>query len=390
MNKVITKDDLTELGAPSNETRLSIFLPTHPSGHEVNEKQDALLFKDLVNEVAEKMSTGDFPIQGRSTVSFLQPAYELLENLQFWLNLEKGLAVYITEGMFKTILLPYNVDSFYSLGKSFNILPLIELIQGDRPYFLLNLSEGATSFFEGHKYRLRHVFVDGLRWDMQDEDHQDQSTGQQRFRTGDTAVGAAAGEGLEHQSSNMIDEKEYAASYMRELDQVLWQEKLQNEHRPLLIAGKESHVNLYREVSRYPHVIKERFVEGLFDENNYSTLSSKAQEAMSDYFKEDEGKAKDNFGVGFSEGLSTHTAEKIVPAAYYGQINDLFIAQHASLFGRFDIEHNVFAASDKGEGENLIPVIAYQCLAKGGNVYILPQEEMPDNHQLAATLRYAT
>jgi len=390
MEERITREDLLMWSRPTNEYSISIFLPTHRAGHEVNEKQDALQFKDLLKKAVNRLIDHGYDINEKDIPDWLKPAYGLLIDENFWYKQDAGLAVFVGEGFFKAIKLPYQVHSDYSVNRYFNVLPLIESIQGDRSFFLLNLHEHAIAFFKGHKYGLSPLTIPELRWSMDDDAHFDRNTNQHRFQVGRDTVVANHTKGFERDSSGLIDEKEYTTAYLKEIDRVLWQTTLQKEHIPLLLAGSKEHVDLYRQVSRYLYVVRDHFIEGFFDAQDRSLLSTKATEQLSHYFKEDERQALDNFGVASSSGLSTVDVEKVVSGAYYGQIADFFVARGAQYFGRFDLSDNVFTPLEEADGEDIIPLLVHQCLDKGGNVFVLAQEDMPAHRLLAATLRFQT
>src|ERR1700754_1224677 len=109
----LNRDVFRSLAEQRSDCCLSIYLPTHQSGKEVNEQEDMLLFKNLLQQ-AEKLLIA----RGKNK-QLLQPGYDLLKNITFWRNQKQGLAFFITKDTFQTLRLPIPVKEEVYLNNCF-------------------------------------------------------------------------------------------------------------------------------------------------------------------------------------------------------------------------------------------------------------------------------
>jgi len=89
-------------------------------------------------------------------------------------------------------------------------------------------------------------------------------------------------------------------------------------------------------------------------------------------------------------GRASGDVEAVVPAAYHGQVDRLFVAVGVQCWGTFDpTTHPVHWHSEAQTGdEDLLDVAAIHTLLNGGTVYAVAPEYVPDIRPLAAIFRY--
>src|SRR5687768_6970795 len=109
------------LSSITNKHCISIYLPTHQSGIEVNEGMDRIAFKNQLYEVKENLIRNGEPENYIDRL--LRPAFELYDKIDFWHNLAQGIACFITEGVFKIYRLKCSFKPFTNTGQSFFLLP---------------------------------------------------------------------------------------------------------------------------------------------------------------------------------------------------------------------------------------------------------------------------
>jgi hypothetical protein len=84
------------------------------------------------------------------------------------------------------------------------------------------------------------------------------------------------------------------------------------------------------------------------------------------------------------------TLEKIVPAAYHGKVETLFVAAGVQQWGILNPISNEIEIHDPRESsdEPLMDIVAVQTYLKGGTVYAVEPEMVPGGTNVAAVLRY--
>ncbi len=82
--------------------------------------------------------------------------------------------------------------------------------------------------------------------------------------------------------------------------------------------------------------------------------------------------------------------EKIVPAAYHGQVETLLVAAGMQQWGVFNPVTSEIEIHDQMEtgDEALLDLAAVQTYLKGGTVYAVELEKVPGGTSAAAVLRY--
>ncbi len=381
------KEEYSSLSAFNAGTCLSIYLPTHKSGVEINEKQDLIVFKNALQYCARELAaTG---LEELTIDALLKPGYDLLKHETFWYNLDKGLAVFIAEGFFKTLLLPIEVPEEVHIQKFFHLSPIVSVMTNNEHFFMLVFSKDSTAFYKGNGYGLEKMEVEGLPTGIDDVIRFEEKDERKLFRGGGTAPGAEAN--FHGHGSGLSDEKEYISQYLKEVDQTLWTEVLANERAPLILCSVEYMVGIYRQVSNYKFIAEE-YLQGNYDQLDTNALFEKVQDIVTPLLKAEKKKALQNYYNQVATELTSSMPEKVIPASYFAQISDLFVQENLHLWGTFDQESNKLDIHlEKQAGDECLVNRAMQnTLANGGRVFVLPAEKMPKQSQVAAFLRFKT
>lgn len=385
--EIVTKEDFAALVAERLPAPcITIYLPTHSSGVEVNEKHDFIVFKNLLQEATRELAT-----MGMTTDEIdelLKPAHALLRDDSFWLNLSEGLAVFVAKGFFKTLKLPQPTKQELHINAAFHLSPLVPFVGHTDHFYLLVFSKNASAFYKGDAFGLQRMEVEGLPQGLNDVIHFEEKSARKLFRGGGTAT-PGAGANFHGHGSGLADDREYLMHYLTEIDQTLHTEVLGNERAPLVLAAVEYMVGAYRQASGYDH-IAEKAIIGNYDHEDTQSLFRRAREIMAPYFKGRSKRALENYYNQLATPRTSSMPDKVIPASFYKQVADLFVEKDAHIWGSFDEQANVLAIHhEKQDGDEcLINLAVVNTLMNGGNVHILDAERMPKQAVIAATMRY--
>ncbi len=83
--EVLTKETFAELANYKADPAVSLFIPTHSPGVEINEHYDPIAFKNALQQVAAKLK--DKGYDQTLIEPLLKPGFELIRNDSFWLKL---------------------------------------------------------------------------------------------------------------------------------------------------------------------------------------------------------------------------------------------------------------------------------------------------------------
>ncbi|MFS8616955.1 MAG: hypothetical protein FWJ85_09030 [Solitalea sp.] len=378
----LSETDFTRLASYRASPAVSIFIPTHRAGVEVNELQDAQLFKSLLQETRAALEKNGMSPTEATLLS--RRGTELLDSSDFWRDQLDGLGVFMGENFFFTLKIPEKVREKVFIGPHFYIVPLFPLLRS-KPFFLLVLSKGNARFFKGDRFGLEEVEVQGLPNGMDDVIRYEEKGGQETFRrAGNKEKATFHGHG-----PGLADEEEYVGMYLKEIDRTLLGEVLARENAPLLLAGPERLISQYRDGSRYPHLAKQH-ISGNYEHEPAHVFFEKACAALEPYFSLDAEHALESFYNQSATPRSTTDPFKVLPGCFQGKIADLFIRDDLHIRGEFNPETGQvhFKENASMETDCLVNQGAVQAYLTNGNVHVLRAEKMPEGSKVAALMRW--
>jgi hypothetical protein len=317
----------------------------------------------------------------------LKPGYDLLGEDKFWYALTDGLGVFMADGFFKYAKLPTTPEEHTLINTSFYLSPLVPYLLSKEYFYLLVISKKQAKFFRADNFGIQFIPISEMPNGVDDVVHFEEKENQKLFRTGSS--GAGEGANYHGTGSGMPDEKEHITMYMDEVDETLWKEVLNNENAPLLLAGVEYLIPLFKKVTKYRHVW-EKSLTGSLEHEDEQELYKKAREVMEPHFRERLNKAKETYGNQSATALTSSIAEDVIPSAYYSRISQLFVQKGEHLWGKFDEQTNelVVHESQENDDDSLLDKAVLKTIMNGGEVFLVDKEDMPVTSKVAAIMRY--
>jgi len=382
---LIPKEEFTELINYKGTNCISIYLPTHRAGVEVNEKQDAIVFKNALQAVNTQLQNQGLPSQQIETL--LAPGFELYNNEIFWNSQLDGLAVFLAPGFSKIIQLPFSVNEENYLNSAFYISPLLPAITNKEEFYLLVLSKHDAKFYLGNAFGLQRLEVAELPNGMDDVIRFEEKEGRQLFRQG--GKGGTGSASFHGHGEGQLDDKANLGIYFQEVDRTLFAEVLHDKNIPLVLAGVEYLIPIYRGVSKYNNIAEEA-ITGSQEHESQLNLFTKCREILTPYFEQQTKKALQNYYNQIATPLTSSMPEKVIPASFYAQVSDLFICKGQHIWGKFnETDNQLTIHPQKQDGDEcLMNLAAAKTYINGGSVYLLAAEQMPKESTIAAFLRF--
>ncbi len=385
---VLTKDRFSELANFKDGVTVSLYFATASTGGEGNEQFDSIAFKSALNtaeQTLKKLGHNQVDV-----VKLLQPAQDFINDKNLWKNLSKGLAVFIADGFFKYIKMPVTPEPKVVVESSFYVTPLIPLITSNEYFYLLVMSKQGVKLFKADAFGMQYMAVE-LPQSIEEVKRLsdlDATT----YRRGESGKRAAevAQPGQSHGGGGgNVDGKDNIATYFEAVDDILWEKVFNKENAPLLLAGVEYEIPIYKSVCDY-HNVWEQPLTGNRSNQETQALYQDAMEVMAPYFKQKTVKALEQYGNKSATALTSSIVTDVVPATYYGRVSHLFVAKGVHVYGIFDEMNNQLTIHDiqQADSEDLLDNAVVKTLATGGEVYLLDKEEMPADSAVAALFRY--
>jgi hypothetical protein len=398
------KDELRRLAESSEGPYISIFMPTHHKGKETL-REDPVRFKNQLSEAEEKLT--DLGLRRPDVQELLQPAQELLSNNNFWEHQSAGLAVFIAPDLFETYSVPEALAEQTVVSQErFHLKPLMPLMTGDGRFYILALNQNDVRLYEGGRFHISEVdlgktprsLAEALALD--DPERQLQfHTGTAPGGTGNTLPGAGSKKGpptsnqghrdaMFHGHGEALENKDFILRFFHLLDKGV-EARLRRQDSPCVLAGVDYLLPIYREANSYPH-LAEKGIIGNPEEKRPEELQQEALAILEPHFRQAQEDALERFHVRRQEAEAISDIKEIIPAAYYGAVETLFVARDHRQWGTFDPDNNTITLDDDGTqaNEDLLDTAVLHTFLNDGAVYILDPAEMPENAAIAAILRY--
>lgn len=216
----------------------------------------------------------------------------------------------------------------------------------------------------------------------------DDSGQELQFNTG-TADGGGRRSAMFHGHGVGVDDaKDEIIQYFRKINEVTWK-ILQNETAPLVLAGVDYLLPLYRSVSGYSNPLNDG-IQGNPDELPVQTLHAKAWEIVQPYFTKSLEDATARLQQNAGTGLASGELREIVAASLQGRVDVLFVATDQQCWGTIDITGKEITLDEEVTvgSEDLLNVIAVETLMHGGQVYAVDSAQVPLTGPAAALFRY--
>lgn len=163
-------------------------------------------------------------------------------------------------------------------------------------------------------------------------------------------------------------------------------ELLRWNQAPLILAGVDEDVVVYRSINSYPRLLEQSIHGSPGGSMTTSQVLRNAHEiALADIQQRASRELADSRERLGPARLSIHLAQ-ILQAAVEGRVSDLYLDENAERIGDFD--GRMFGGATNWHAEELLNVAAVETLLRSGFVYSLPTHMMGDPSVAVAAFRY--
>ena len=381
----LTKDGLKELLTPCGEHCISLYMPTNRAP--VEGRQDLIRFKNMVRESEEWLIR--WGLRPPEAKEYLAPLFTLMDDLGFWQYRGDGLALFYSQDIIRHFRLPMRFDELLVVANRFHLKPLIPLFTEDSSFYILALSQKEIRLIQGNRCGAWEVELEDIPASLTEYLRYDEPERQFQFR-GKKPVGAggkrytvffAHGVGLD-------DSKDDICRYFQQIDKGL-KEVLGQSRAPLMLAGVDYLVSIYRGVNSYPNLLQEG-ITGNPELLSPEELHARAWKLIQPRFLKAAEDAVSQYKQLAGTGRTSQEIAEIVPAAAQGRVEKLVVAPGVHVWGSFlpDRGSVELHGEPVAGSEDLLDRAAIEALLNGGKVYTAEPEALPDNASAIALFRY--
>jgi hypothetical protein len=384
-----TLPEFKVLAAMKSDVCVSLYLPTSPLSDSA--QSNRIAFKDLAHEALTQLREAG---ADKRQMASLEEQFDHLAERdhyggddnkvrklqrknsngldEFWRFQANGLAVLATPETTRTFRLPYQPARLAEVADRFHLTPLLRAMTSPHDIFVLALSTKAV--------RLVHAFVNLPPAEIKVAALP--KSAKEATRRPSVHVRAPRGH-----LQNLEGEKVLLRKYVRKVHDAL-RGVLAGQATPLVLAGAEPLVSMFRSVNTYPHLVDE-VITGNPQLMSNAQLEDAALPILDRLYTRELRAV-----IGLFDELKPRRATTDVSyaahAATAGAIDQLLVDFDAVIPGLVsDIDGSVtYATSDDAETYSVVDEVARRALCTGARVLGARRQELPNNAPLVAILRY--
>lgn len=384
--ELIKKNQLNNVLTHRSEPCISIFMHTNIAGKEVLENQDKTKLKSKWDQCSRALKEKGFTSESIKKIG--KPIQEVLENDSFWKHQSHGLALFAAENFFEKFRLPTKFEDYTHISNHFYVRPLADALSANHKFYVLALQLEEVKLYEATEFSFSEVNVknhvpaninDVVGYDYE-EKHLQVRNQQQNDAGGSMFHGQGAGN---------REEKEEVFRFFNAVDKGIVK-VLQDENAPLVVYCQDYLFPIYKEANSYQNLY-EKPVKGNPNDVNINGLHEKAVDLLEDYFKSDKREKLEQYEEAKPE-MKTDVVHDILPFAFEGKIDTLFLENRADLWGNFEENQQKVEIHKERNDESLslMNLAAMQVLKNDGTVYLMNSAFMPSKGtKINALLRYS-
>ena len=408
---MLNKEDLQRLDDFQANHCVSIYIPTHRKGKEVNEQRDARLLKNHYQDIKNQLKH-EYDIPENEAIAYLEPIEKLINDREFWRHQTEGLAVFLGDDFFRYFHLPYPVEEFSSLSSSFYLMPLVSVFSDDDRYYLLSLSLNGVRLMEATRHNIREVeggtvMKKGIEEIYKEYDFEkgmmNQSSSQGGGYPGPGTV--PKGGGGPNPSGNKggatfhghgagtdgNDNDQLVVEYFQNVEDEL-KDLIPNDKVPVILAGVDRLHPIFKDTVKSFNIYENGIV-GNYEQAQPKELHQKANEIIEPHLSSLRQKQTEMYRELAGTGKASYDISDIAPAAVDGRIDTLFVVKGAHKWGIIDRSDNSVNLRDKNDAgvQDLISKAAVETVLNGGHTFFVDKEHLPENvddAEMAAVFRW--
>ncbi len=363
---------------------LSLYQPTHR--HYPKNRQDPIRFGNLVKALRESLLQ-KYP--SREIQTLLDPFLALADDGDFWNHTLDGLAVLGATGMFRVYRLQRPVPELSIVADIFHTKPLMRILQSDGRYHVLGLSRQEIKLFEGNRDALDEIeSAPGIPRTITEALGEELTEPHQTVASYGGVRGAPAamhhGHGGKESEVDIDTER-----FFRAVDRGILEHHSRPSALPLILATLPEHRQLFHYVSHNPLLMDEG-IDIHPDALPIEELRQRAWQVVEPHYVERLTALVEEFGRAKSKDLGAEDLAHVTEAVVAGRVATLLIDAGRQVPGRIDAATGIIEFGDLAnpEVDEVLDDLGELTLKMGGQVVVVPPEQMPTKTGIAAIYRY--
>jgi len=376
---VLTHADLDALIHYRGGPCVSLYLPTHPVGPGTT-PEDPATFKTVVTDATRALEA--WGLRRPDVDAIIDPVLEL-DEATFWAHQDLGLAVFAAPGFVREYRLPAAFTVHSAVSDRFHLKPLLPLVEGER-CLVLALSQNSIRLLGADRYGVRPVDLRNVPSSLEQALAFDDPEKQLQIRSG--GAGSTRHTAAFHGHGASLDDTDRIHRYLRMVDTGL-QEVLRDERSPLVLAGVERLLAIYRSQCSYRPLLDEG-IEGNPEQIDDHDLALRAREIADPWFAAERAAAEAEYERWAGTDRASAQLDRVVAAAHEGRVESLFVAVGVQRWGTIDAGVVTERPEPQPGDVDLLDEAALATWNTGGRVFAVAPDDVPQGAAITAVFRY--
>lgn len=389
---------------------VSIYLPVkHQERFGGRDWWDQIAYKDAKKQALADLER-DYDEERFKGVKARLEFLEEHPNYFVWENAKNAIAFLVSNSEVFVYLLNFDIDKpMVVVGDEYFIKPLVRRYEHDLHYYLLMLSNDRFGFVEGGEdalWRLPMPVIDedGIPHQVHADFSGEFADSEEKADDPHAEGGALDYATLEghmspyhdYLSSNEVKQEE-GEKFFRYVNWAVNNSFKLHDPTPVIIVGLPKQQSEFRKICTIHDVLPggiEKDPAGL----EYPALLADAKAIMYKLRDEKIAQLKEQYGYDASKGKASDDAVEIAHNTFENRVATLLVARGKGLPGSYDPADGTVTFDDAPDtsddklfdtaAPDVADSIAQAVLKHGGEVVVLPQDQMPTASSIAAVYRY--
>jgi hypothetical protein len=385
----MTADIVKELAGSNGFPRVSIYIPTHVRGPEI--QQDPIRLSNAAKEAARQLDAAG--LKSRDSERLLAEVRGRSVDTPFWKYQGRGLAVFVEETDTRWVELPETPQELTVVAKRYHVRPLIRILRDENWSHLLAVTRDEASLYDVRKREIIKVEVEGMPAGIDEIRQQTEFEAELGFHHRDRGkqVGGAdrpkydaLGESPDDYEDILLEQ--YLKQVAKSVDS-----HLVRSSAPLVLAAKPRELGRLRQELGYRNVAEQAIQKdppGLGEGELHRAAWEIAEPLLDGRRVNALKRLRARLATGVVPG--SEDVKELLRAASEGRLEAVFLDPDQTIWGQWDDgRQQMERGNQAGPGnEDLLNLLAIKTLAQGGEVFSLPEDLRHGATPVAGIFRY--
>ena len=357
-----------ELLADQTPPCISLYMPTLPARPPAGE--NLRRFDNLVERASQQLRKA---FSEADTVSLLGKFHQLREDELFWGQATASIAVFGSPTVFQVHRLQRPVAEFAEVADSFHLKPLIRAHQFTGRFEVLCLTQRNVRLLAGNQDKLEPV----------------------ELRNVPKSVAEALAEGVDQRAMGDASTAPIGANdaeldrFFRAVDKALWANHSRQSGLPIIVCAVAEYHSPFQTISKNPNLLEEG-IKLNPDALSMDRIREEAWKIIEPYYRRQIDRVLEEFGRARAAQQGSEDVREVAQAAAFARVGTLLVDGDKRIGGRLDPVNGRVEYGDLSQPEldDLLDDIAERVMKTGGQVLVMPAEQMPSDTGLAAIYRF--